>query len=68
MFGYAVDLRSRTHGRGSYVMQFARYQRCDPAENQDTGDSMVGAPRKPIPPRLDSSVALPEPTEDDLRE
>jgi elongation factor G len=69
MFGYAIDLRSRTRGRGTFAMQFARYQPCDPAENQDTGDdSMVGAPRKPIPTILDSSVALPEPREDDLRE
>jgi elongation factor G len=69
MFGYAIDLRSRTHGRGTVAMQFARYQPCDPAENEDTGDdSMVGAPRKPIPRLRDSSVALPEPIEDDLWE
>ena len=69
MFGYAADLRSRTRGRGTFAMQFACYQPCEPAENQDTGDdSMVGAPRKPMPTLLDSSVALPEPIEDDRRE
>jgi elongation factor G len=69
MFGYAADLRSRTHGHGTFGMRFACYQPCDPAENQDTGDdSMVGAPRKPSPTLLDSSVVLPEPTDDDRRE
>jgi elongation factor G len=69
MFGYATDLRSRTRGRGTFAMHFARYQQCDPAENQDTGDdSMVGAPRKPVPTLRDSSVALPEPMEDDLQD
>ena len=26
MFGYATDLRSRTQGRATYTMQFARYE------------------------------------------
>jgi len=26
MFGYATDLRSRTQGRGSFTMHFARYE------------------------------------------
>jgi elongation factor G len=26
MFGYATVLRSKTQGRGTYVMQFARYE------------------------------------------
>jgi Elongation factor G C-terminus len=36
VFGYSTDLRSRTRGRGTFPMQFAHYQPCDPAENQDT--------------------------------
>jgi elongation factor G len=66
MFGYATDLRSRTCGRGTFAMQFAFYQPCDPPGNKDYGsDSMVGIPRKPMPTRRDSSVAVPEPVEDD---
>jgi translation elongation factor EF-G len=69
MFGYATDLRSRTRGRGTFSMQFAHYQPCDPGENQDTADDLpVGAPRKPTPTLRDSSVALPEPIWDDLQE
>ena len=69
MFGYASDLRVRTRGRGTFAMQFACYQPCDPAENHGTvDDSLVGAPRRPMPPLRDSSVALPEPREDDLQD
>ncbi|MGH9374367.1 MAG: hypothetical protein ACRD15_22855 [Vicinamibacterales bacterium] len=67
LFGYATDLRSRTRGRGTFAMQFALYQPFDPPESKDNGhDSMVGAPRKPMPTLRDSSVALPEPDGDDL--
>lgn len=30
MFGYATDLRSRTQGRGSFTMHFARYEEVPP--------------------------------------
>ncbi|CAM3479932.1 elongation factor G [Hydrogenibacillus schlegelii] len=30
MFGYATDLRSRTQGRGTYVMQFSHYEEVPP--------------------------------------
>jgi elongation factor G len=67
MLGYAADLRSRTQGRGTFAMLFAFFQRFDPPENKIGGDdSMVGAPRKPRPAVPGSSVALPEPAEDDL--
>lgn len=66
MFGYATDLGSRTQGRGVFAMQFGGYQAVNPAESQDAGsDSMVGAPRKPMPSLRDSSVALPLPKGDD---
>ncbi len=35
MFGYATDLRSRTQGRGTFTMQFARYESV-PANVQET--------------------------------
>jgi elongation factor G len=27
MFGYATDLRSKSQGRGNYVMQFSHFER-----------------------------------------
>jgi elongation factor G len=65
MFGYTTDLRSRTRGRGTYAMQLEQYQPCRAAdENDDSRDSLVGAPRKPTPKLRDSRAALPEPDED----
>jgi len=64
MFGYATDLRARTHGRGTFTMQLSGYQPANPPEN-DTEDSMVGAPRKPTSPLRALGIALPEPIEDD---
>jgi elongation factor G len=67
MFGYATDLHSRTRGRGTFAMRFARYQPFDPPENKENGDdAMVGVPRKPVPTLRDSGVALPEPLGDDV--
>jgi elongation factor G len=64
MFGYTTDLRSRTRGRGTYVMQFERFQPFRPADNNDDSlDSLVGVPRRPKPTLRESGVALPEPDE-----
>lgn len=67
MLGYSSDLRSRTNGRGSFTLQFATYQPFVPPENWPDGDdSLVGVPRKPMPSLRDSSVAVPEPSDDDF--
>ena len=66
MFGYSADLCARTRGRGTFAMQFAFYQPSNPPENKDhSDDSTVGVPRKPMPTCPESSVALPEPLEDE---
>jgi elongation factor G len=67
MFGYGSDLRWRTRGRATYSMWLDRYERIgsDPAINDDRS-SLVGAPRKPAPKSDVSSVALPEPDDNDL--
>jgi translation elongation factor EF-G len=64
MFGYTTDLRSRTRGRGTYVMRFEHFQRFRPADNNDDSpDSLVGVPCRPKPTLRESGVALPEPDE-----
>ena len=35
MFGYATDLRSRTQGRASYSMHFARYEPAPASVSQE---------------------------------
>ena len=68
LFGYAVDLRSRTQGRATHSMHFDHYQevRTEPDLDDDDRDSLVRAPLRPAPRSNDSAVALPEPDDDDL--
>ena len=70
MFGYTMELQDCTRGRGTCSMQFVGYQRTDPAGADGDAHSVVGAPRKPMPmpTRLASGIALPEPVEDDLQD
>jgi len=42
MFGYATDLRSKTQGRASYTMQFARYEQVPPEISAKILDRMYG--------------------------
>lgn len=66
LFGYANDLRARTHGRGSFEMRFVEYGPVSPRRRDDDRTASVGASRRPAPnPRL-SSIALPEPDPDDF--
>jgi elongation factor G len=44
MFGYATDLRSRTQGRGTYTMQFGRYDVVPPAEADKIVARYLGRP------------------------
>lgn len=62
MFGYASGLQSQTGGRGTFRMEFDRYRVLDmPDGDEGSCDSLVRAPRNPVPyPRL-TGVALPEP-------
>ena len=66
LLGYPSDLRDRTLGRGTLVMELDHYEPCAPTDDDDGGrDSFVGSPRKPLPPLRSSRIALPEPDGDD---
>ena len=49
MFGYATDLRSRTQGRGSFTMHFARYEEVP----KSIGEEIIA---DPVPPATFSCV------------
>ena len=62
LFGYGIDLRSRTRGRGTCAMQFEEYVPLQAADDDDDcQDAMVGARLKPAPTLRDSGIALSEP-------
>ena len=60
MLGYATDLRSRTQGRGTFLMTFDRYEVIPRAGDGGAPDSLVRTPRRPSPTPRGSRVALPE--------
>jgi len=61
LIGYAHDLNQLSRGRATYSLHFACYQERDSFSDEGDGDSMVGAPRKPLLPLRHSAIALPEP-------
>jgi translation elongation factor EF-G len=67
MFGYEADLRSRTCGRATHSLHFARYEpvRDDPDETDGARDSLVGAPLRPVPRPRAGAISLPEPEDDE---
>ena len=64
LFGYATDLRARTIGRGTFVMQFERYTRVIAADDDDRA-SFIRVPLHDAPSSGALGVSLPEPVEDD---
>jgi elongation factor G len=42
MFGYATELRSRTQGRGSFTMHFARYEEAPASIAEEVVNRMKG--------------------------
>ena len=44
MFGYATDLRSRTQGRATYTMQFARYEEVPTSISEEIMAKVAGKP------------------------
>lgn len=66
LFGYSVDLRERTHGRGTFTTKFDHYEPVRPDDECDAGGNpLVGAPRRSPPMPRGFGVALPAPDEDD---
>lgn len=63
LFGYAIDLRTRTLGRGTRSMQFHSYMPYRSGDDE-RDDSLVGAPVRPRPRPRSSAVSLPEPDEE----
>ena len=64
MSGYSTDLHSRTCGRGTFTMQFERYQPDRRPERDEEQGSYVREPRGPLPQPRNRGIALPEPDDD----
>ncbi len=65
--GLASDISAITHDSGIHSVRFDHYEPI--SDERDFGDkdrdSLVGAPRKPLTPERTSSIALPEPDDED---
>src|SRR5712691_13204530 len=63
LFNYATDLRTMTHGRGSFEMEFSHYQDSGGEDAPDDGTG-VRSPLKPSPPTRSGGAAAQPPTDD----
>jgi elongation factor G len=66
MFGYSIDLRSRTHGRAHYTMRLDGYEpvRGGPESDDEDRAAPVTSPRTRPPKARESAIALPEPDDE----
>jgi elongation factor G len=62
LFGYDVELRQITAGKGGFTMRFAEYAPIQHADGDDQDrDANIGAPLRPRPAPRSSAIELPEP-------
>jgi elongation factor G len=64
MFGYRVELRERTRGRGTFAMSLSQYAPVTLAGEDGDPEAEVREPRKPRSPLKGLRASAPEPPDD----